>query len=290
MGIVMAMVVPMILGAREVVQSDQARTQVNQNLRGGADLIGADVRVAGERFPPSQTIGIPPIEITQGANGAPDQIRLRRNLWDGTLPVCERLNGTTRNITVYKLPAWLLIPPGSGFPECGNPLDANLWPINLNAVRALADTIGVGGVLMGYVHDPSEPFGEFIEFTVPDNANVTGLIRRTTNSALAGDYRRGDRPRVYVMTERRYRVANGVLELIRDGDVAGALRAVADVVNLQASYVMANGQVVGAIPNGQTWRDVTAVEVTLTTRSDLDGETEENSITSRYFPRNALSR
>ncbi len=164
MGIIMALIVPMILSARQTTQSEQLRTAVNQNLRVSMDLIGNDVRTAGERFPAASSLVLQPILITDGGVGAPDEILLRRGLWDATLPVCERVNGAEQGIIVVRDPAWLANPPGSNFPECGQPLDANGWPMNLADVRALQDTIGTTGELMGYIFDPAEPLGEFIPF------------------------------------------------------------------------------------------------------------------------------
>lgn len=290
MGIIMVLVVPMILGAREAVQSEQLRTSVNQGLRGGSDLIGSDIRVAGERFPSSSVLVLPPIEIVHGEGDDPDEIVLRRNLWDATLPVCERVNGTEQNFIVVRDSAWMANPPGSNFPECGQPLNDDGWPVSLAEIGALADTIGVDGNLMGYILDPTEPMGEFIEFGLHNNAKTNGNIRRSTADALENDYRRNNRPRIYVMSERRYRVVDDVLELVINQDEDAALRVVADVLNLQAEFVMNDGSVVGAIPDDMTWRDIAAIEITLTTESTMDNEVSTNTLTSRYFPRNVLSR
>jgi prepilin-type N-terminal cleavage/methylation domain-containing protein len=291
-GVVMALLTPMILSSRGMVRADHLRTTVNQSLRGGADLIGSDIRIAGERFPRGAALQLPPIDIVRGTAGAPDELVLRRNLWEGTLPVCESLaqGTTTLPIRVVRDAAWLTTPPGDEYPECGQPVGTDGWPVSLGQIRALADSIGVAGTLRGYLFDPASGAGEFITFEVRNNANTTGQIHRTVGSAYQNAYPLENRPRIYVLEERRYRLRSDVLELVINDDTTAPLRAAADVVDLQVRYVLDDGTTADSLAGGATWRSIRSVELTLATRVTRGPDAMERSLTSRFFPRNILSR
>ena len=289
MGIIMGLVIPMVLGVREGVRADQLRTGANQRVREASDLIGADVRIAGERFPAGTTLQLQPLEIVDGGAG-PDELIIRRSLWAGTLPVCENnLQGAGATIRVVRDNGWLGSPEGQGHPECGQPVGADGWPRNLSEVRALADEVGIDGVLQGFLFDPANDVGEFISFEVEDNANLTGQIRRTNGGSLQGNYLLENRPLIYVLSERRYRVAGEVLELLLDGGEA-PLRAVPSIINFRARFVLDGGVTAAALPAGVSWRDIQGVELTLTSRTEGGGDENVQTLTSSYFPRNVLSR
>lgn len=290
MSLIMALLLPLLVSARSMVGTDQVRTELGQNLRAAMDLMGADIRIAGERFPEGSVLQLSPIEIVAGGTD-PDEVLLRRNLWGGTLPVCEAvLTGVQQTIRVVRNAAWLSSSPGDEHPECGQPTDTNGWPQNLGEVDALADSIGAGGVLHGFLIDPATGNSEFIQFTVPADADATGMIERTTASALTHSYTLENRPLIYILSERRYRVLDETLELVVNGDGGAPFRAAAHVVGLVARYVLPDGTVVDAIPSGMTWRDITSLEITLTVSMTQGPETAERTVTARFFPRNILSR
>lgn len=291
MGIVLALLTPLVFGARNMVQSDQLRTSALQSVRGGSDLIGSDIRMAGERFPRTAALQLSPIVIVPGEDGESDEIILRRNLWDSTLPSCENtVQGTQQNIRVVRDTGWLNSPQGQNHPECGQPVGSDGWPVNLSQVRALADTIGTDGHLRGYLFDPANQRGEFITFFVPANADNTGQIRRNPAPGLQFSYPLGNRPRIYILSERHYRVRDDVLELLVEGDVDNPLRVSADITRLEARFELEDGSLVAELPAGTTWRDIRSVQLTLVARSAYGPDAVERELTSRFFPRNILSR
>ena len=75
------MIVSVALANRNIYQRDIVRTRVNQNVRAALELIGAEVRQAGERLPAS----FPAIQLTDGGTTTPDTLILRRNLLDDAL-------------------------------------------------------------------------------------------------------------------------------------------------------------------------------------------------------------
>ncbi|MBS3933626.1 MAG: hypothetical protein KGZ35_04655 [Truepera sp.] len=284
LGVMLSLLLPLIMSNRRVVQLDQTRTAVNQNLRSATDLIGADIRTAGERLSQGSGPQLPALLIVSGAGGAPDELILRRNLSDIVLPVCDTLNGNQNNIPVVQPSGWQYI---DNYPECLKlDTDGDGWSDNLQAWRDYANA--VGGRVVGYIFNPVTGRGQFFEFEVRDNSRR--MIHKVAPSAHWERYNLADRARIYILEERRYRLADGALTLIINGDEANAARIAADITDLQARYVMADGSLQDTLPAGSSWRDVRSLEITLTTRSTLQRETVERTLTSRFFPRNVLSR
>ncbi len=66
---------------RQLLAVDQERTEVNQNLRSALDIIGADVRVTGERL---GSTGVPAMAVRNG-----NELVLRRSVHDDVMPACS---------------------------------------------------------------------------------------------------------------------------------------------------------------------------------------------------------
>lgn len=300
MGTLAALLFPMLFAARRAVQADQIRVGVAQQLRTAADLVGSDIRTAGERFPRSSALQLLPIEIVKGTGGAPDELLLRRNLWEGTLPLCQpNLAGNNQNVTVAA-------PPGANsswnaYPECIQPYLQDQWPRNLAEIRDLAAEIGDSGVLRGYLWNPTlddgAGLGEFFSFEVPGSGGGQGggqgqnrQLRRVSPGAWQFTHSRDDFARIYILEERRYRVVDGVLEVVVNGDEDGALRAVAGIEAFVVQYVLEDDSVVDELPASATWRQIRGVQVTLTSAEERGREAVERTLSSTFFPRNVLSR
>ena len=88
-GVIATATLTIALSTRGMFETDQHRTTVNQNLRAGIDLLGIDVRQAGERL----TFDAPAVQIVDGSGGASDTLVLRRNMLDYVLPVCKDILG-----------------------------------------------------------------------------------------------------------------------------------------------------------------------------------------------------
>ncbi|HEY9827745.1 MAG TPA: hypothetical protein V6D19_20090, partial [Stenomitos sp.] len=84
---------------RQVVLGDRTRATANDNLRLASDLIGQDIKQAGERLD-GDTL-LPGISIIPGASASvPDTLVLQRQLLTEKLPVCQTISGSTRTIDV----------------------------------------------------------------------------------------------------------------------------------------------------------------------------------------------
>lgn len=83
--------------------SDQTRNEANQNLRAALDLIGADIKVAGERFEGTTTLPVVRIFNGTGTDGAVDEhdrLVLQRNLLTESLTVCSEVSDSNKDIVV----------------------------------------------------------------------------------------------------------------------------------------------------------------------------------------------
>src|SRR5262245_36038760 len=85
--LVAAAAMSMAQSSRRLYNSDGARVAVDQNLGIGMNMLGIDVRQAGERV----QADLPAIEIVDGVSG-PDTLIIRRSLLDAVLPVCKTID------------------------------------------------------------------------------------------------------------------------------------------------------------------------------------------------------
>lgn len=291
MGLILGLLLPLVLGSRDALRGDQRRTGVNQALRIPAEIIGNDIRMAGERFARLSNTGLQPVEIIAGGSGAPDQIILRRNLSDDVLPVCESVTGTQNSIRVYRDSTWLANTTSPSYPECGPVIDPDGWPRNLRSVQDLADDTTSDGILRGFLFNPAAGSGQFFNFSITSSPDPSSgqILRQGSGPTWAG-YPLENRPRIYILEERRYRLEDGFIELVVNGRDDEPLRVAADVSELRFQYVLDDGQVTGIMPADMGWRNIRSVEVLITGEQAEGADQTERTLAYRFFPRNVLSR
>lgn len=267
------------LSGRRIYQTDQNRTSLNQNLRAGLDLLGIDVRQAGERIPAD----FPAIEIVNGTGGGADTLVLRRNLLDAVLPVCG-------DITAGSTTAQLVVGDRNPSPPAGcDPVldqDADGWPDNLGAWRAYRQA--GGGAILAYVYNPVGQYGEYFTYDSEDSANLR--LHKGNGDAWANSYGVSEGCRVYVVEQRTFRLNGGLLQLLMNGDTATPLNLVCDVTGFQARAHMQDGSVLDTLDATTSWPGLEALEVTLSGQVTFQGRVLNRSLSARYFPRNVLSR
>ena len=210
--------------ARKVFEQDRNRTAVNQNLRSGIDLLGIDVRQAGERMPGDA----PAIEITNGASNAPDQLTVRRNLLDYVLPVCKNINNTSAADAVFVAKNG----GGSVPPGCAPVPDSNGdgWPDNIEAWRNYR--IANGGSVLAYIYNPVTHFGEFFHYDAEDNSDFH--IHRANTDNWQYDYPKNQQPRIYIIDQKRFLLSGDVLQYIANEDTAHPVNLVNHLTDFQA--------------------------------------------------------
>jgi hypothetical protein len=311
---------------RTLFLEDQSRNNVNQNLRSGLDILGADVQQVGEGL--GTVNNFPAFQVTNNGNGTSSEIIIRRNPLN-PLPVCADVAaGTSTPITVSIT--------GSTINGC------NLPDRDLAAWRNYRlDNVSRGLVTQAIIFDGTNQ-GEVFEYSLEDPLPATGPFRISRASGSWGGAYGTSRANVYLIEERRYRLcpaaqisspscsavagADNVLHVIVNGDFTnpiqlingidqfnvGVFRAPAVVpvteTNPTPDFCWQGATPVTPVPNApvactntaQTWNQITSVRVTMRALNDapsdlirLDPDAvraeDKRVLTREYFPRNVLT-
>jgi type IV pilus assembly protein PilW len=280
------------LSSRRMYVTEQARARVQESLRTARDFLTTDVRQAGERL----VSDFPAIEVIRGedlpggAPGDPDELVIRRNVLDVVLRVCEDVVATDPRIAVADKDGAL--------PGCDPlPIDpADVYPTNL---QDWSDhRLAAGGAVAAYVYNPVTRQGEF--FTFDSEGELGGAGEDYYFVARAGGspdwqfaYPAGQAPRVYLLEERRYRLEDGVLQLVLDGDVTDPVNLVDSIEDFQvrvwpAPTVLEPSPPPADVFAGPDWDELRAVEVTVAGRVDHGLRSYRRDWTAEIVPRNVL--
>lgn len=275
--LVMGAAFAVTMSSRRLMQADQTRTGANQNLRAALDIIGNDVRLAGERLSGQGAPDIPEVEVIGGT-----ELVLRRNVLENVLPVCTLSSGAPASGRV--LVSLLGSDKNTSYPQCNGdgPRDAdrNGTPDDLAAWGAYR-TKQRGGKARAYIHSNARG-GEYFTYTGEDKQGNQGHYIARSGGGFANPYTMQENANLYLLDERRYRVAGGVLELILNDDQADPLKVVNDVQNFQVRAKMKDGtKLANFVSSASTWKNVASIEVSF--------QVEGRTLTSEYFPRNVLS-
>lgn len=279
-GVFAAAALSIAFSTQGLLEADERRTTVNQNLRAGIDLLGIDVRQAGERLPGDA----PAIQIVDGASGATDRLLLRRNQLDYVLPLCKNINAgsSADSIFVGKKKITGHVPPG-----CSPVPDANGdgWPDNLEAWRAYR--IANGGSATAYIHNPITGLGEFFIYDAEDNS--TFHLHKANGTSWQYDYEMNQDPRIYILEQKEYRVQDGVLQCIINDNTSGALNLVSHLEDFQVQAIFTDGSVQQTFGGTDDWVELQSLEVALVGEMQGKDTRFERTLVSRFFPRNILS-
>jgi prepilin-type N-terminal cleavage/methylation domain-containing protein len=266
------------LSTRRLVVKDQGRHRVDQDLRIGLDLVGIDIRQAGERLPAD----FPAIEVVDGAAGAPDTLIIRRNLLGEVLPVCEEITEATTTTEIR------IAVTGSSPPQGCPPVpddDGDTWPDNLQSWRAMRD--GVGGAIVAYVYNPVDREGEM--FVYDGDGTTTDYIHKDDTGSWQHTYEVTQQCRVYLIEERSYTLIGDVLEMTINQDTANPIRLLHGVTDFQVRALLEDGSVVDDLDADDDWAGLSAIDVNLAAEIEVNGQTLDRTVTAQFFPRNVLS-
>ena len=231
---------------RRQLLGDRARAEANGSMRLALDLVGTDIKQAGERL--DGNLQLPAISVINGASNAPDRLVLQRKLIAEVLPVCQTVSGSQSSIDVAVVPN----PGDTGIANCGfsngqSPKNAAESPELSDTVRAFREfrceqdenAAGLSGCTRptattsscaqtggtdrecawAYIYDPVSQQGEFFLYSAETSGSCTSITGRTClklNRANSGSWQRtytysqsmaaADQPRIYVLEERDYRL------------------------------------------------------------------------------------
>jgi prepilin-type N-terminal cleavage/methylation domain-containing protein len=276
---------------RKLVTRDQTRTAVNQNARSALDIIGADIRNAGERLSARNNIRISAIELVNG-----NELIVRRNLLNTVLPMCEG-DGLIKDSTEKEI----II----GYTD--NLLGVDL---NLNPECRIVDTVNDGVIMSdSYAawksyrgnedNDEARAFifttsgkSEFFTYSSEDTVLQAGVTRfriHRKNGKWQNTYALNERPSIILLEEKHYRINNGVLEVITDKDTTNIEKVVSGITGFSVKAFMQDGTTKTTLDSSIPWNTVASIEVSIKTKVKIGGEETERTLTSSFFPRNILS-
>lgn len=284
--VVIGLALSLVLSSHSVFTLDRARTNVNQNLRSGMDIMMADVRQAGERLGPD----IPAVEVKK--NGSADTLTLRRNMLNTTLPVCTDPKSGSSTDVVF------VAKNSSTNPECKAKNDPGAiaalqtWE-NYRLSHGTPDPNG-DLAITAYIYDPVTGDGEFFSVDATDSSNMH--VHREAGS-WQNDYNPSDKPRLYVLEQHTYSLdtADHTLQLtVNDGTpqnvVAGITAFDVDAYVQQSggSPTISVGPPVGSF-GATNWQTIGYVKVSLTGQDQANHHPLTRTLVDQATPRNVLS-
>ncbi len=259
--IILGATLALVLSNRRLYETDHARVQAVQNLRGNLDIIGVDIRRAGVNLPAN----FPALLVDNGTNADTLTVRLGldRNLIlticvNNTLIVADQADPNCTLIDVN---------PADGFPDI-----LKQW----QDIR-----INEGGTLKAYIHSPATNQGEF--FDVSNEVNLGGG-QFELDGTTSIPYPQGSR--VYILEERRYQLVANVLEMtVNESDT---FQVSFDIVDFQVQVGLQDGSTDSSFNGSSSWKTLDWIEVTLQTQNPV-GKGTIRTLSSRFLPRNVIS-
>ena len=303
----------LIVTQRREYLNQQAATNTSQTLQAGMEMIGNDIRQAGEHVGTGP--GLPVLQLIDGGSGAPDQLILQRKLLTQQLNVCNDVSAGSNQITVVdKSNADCPFTDGDAN---GIPDDVQEW----QTFRCQQDgTAGcqatppsncqqAGGpdqeCSWAYIYDPINNRGEFFiyagEGPAPSNPGRYQIkIQGTLSNSYSASGPVETRPQLYLMEQRQYSLS--APNAVGDRRLQLQLRDAQQNVNYDLVSGIRDFQVQAQIPGGQVdnlnlsgaatvdWRTVQAITVNLTAaNTGPNATTPLRTISSQFFPRNSSS-
>jgi len=270
--------ITMALGSRQMFATDETRTRVQQSLRTSLDLLGIDVRQAGERLPGD----FPAIEIVNGVSGAPDTLILRRNLLNEVLPLCETL-------TVDDVDDEVLVADAGADPAPGcSPVpdgDADGVPDNIDSW--LDFRTAAAAAVPVYLFNPTAGVGEWFLFDGPGSSGDL-FLEKANDDPWQATYDIDEQGRVYVLEERRYTLNGDLLEFLVNLSTT-PIHVAANLTDFQVRAIMADGTTVESLTAADEWTGLAAIEVSIAATNGIDSDAISGELSARFFPRNVLS-
>jgi len=274
--LLVAMTMGATLAHQNIYELDLARTRLNQNLRGAVDMIGVDIRQAGERLPS----GFPTIEIIDGVLGAPDELVLRRNILDEVLTVCEDIASGSSDGKIYLSSASVGASPACVYGAQSENYTA--W----NNHRT-----SNGGSVKVYIYNLTTGNGEFIDYTTEADSGTTLYVEQTTGS-FTNDYA-AENSAVYALEEWRYKIdtvgSGDILQVIQNNDTANPMNVVFGIADIQIQAIMQDGTILDTFDSANDWADLEAIQIDASGTESTGKQEATARLISRYFPRNILS-
>jgi len=270
------------LSGKRMLRYDYVRTRMNQNLRSGIDMTGIDIRIAGENL----TSTFPVFELLDGPSGAADQFIVRRNLLGEILTLCDTITagGSAGQIIFAQGDGTM----SSGIQEPGCIYNDPGQTQNYNSWSAFRVTDGETSK-SAYIYDSSTGNGEFFTYSGEGDSGNSLYLTRSAGTWV-NTYNEVS-SQIIMLEEHRYRLIDGVLQVIVNQDFATPRNIVGDITDFQVTLVMNDGTQLTAYDSTSAyeWTNLDEVQVTLSGSETTQKRLLEKQLTSSFFPRNILS-
>jgi len=278
------------LSSRSLYESDEARTRMQQGIKASKDLLSMDIRQVGERLPPD----FPSVEIIRGEDlpggvaGDPDQLILRRNLIATVMNSCRDVSGNIQLIYIHETinspvpPGCDPLPDGDGD---GWPDDHKIWS---DYRESYGEVYGSSKYVWAYLYNPTTQQGEFFKYL--SDQPLFGTISAASDTTWTHNYPVSDRPRIYILEERRYAVSGDMLQLTINGDTGQAINLMDGVDDFQLLAHLQSSPTQDAFGVADDWMDLRGIEIGMDASVDVRGKLLEHGWSSMIMPRNVLSR
>lgn len=220
----------MLSEQRRWMLGDRTRAVSNDSLRLVSDLIGQDIKQAGERLESDPLL--PSISIEPGSSTQPSTLVLQRKLLEQTLPVCQNIAAGTSTIDIAVMTGAVVanceysyLAPSGGEPSTDlNTLkptgNLRLWRTfrcTQDGSQAIGNTdpctaTTSGATAWAYIHNPVNNQGEFFQYDLEQQGSCASFSSRTCQrirrigSTWKYSYalNTNNPPKLYLLEERRY--------------------------------------------------------------------------------------
>ena len=258
----------------DTYRQDIARMRIQQNLRGALDIVAMNVRQAGEGLDKY----FPALTLADWVTPDTNVLTLRRKTLPEVLVVCAPVGVGVGSIAVSDV--------ASTTPEC--------LPTNVaSAVTAWTNerTAATGGKLKIYIYDRVGKKGEFLEYT-GETTNVTGNNLVYVNGISVAYPARSTS--LYVLEEYSFNLdaTSKTLKLFINGDTTNPQDVAYKITQFHTTLRLQDGTTVTTLApeDLKSWKDLRAVDITLSGEDEWRELTVNRSVKGEYFPRNILSR
>lgn len=276
---VVGMALATSISAKTTLQTDYSRTKLGQNLRSAIDILGTDIRISGQNMPSYS----PAIELIDGGSRNSDELILRRNMYFRVLALCNP-------VTAGSVESAVLFAAGDGTLSNGTVSGNCLYGDSAQEQNYLGwqqQRIQAGGTLDVYVFDRATGLGEFFKYTGETDSGTSYALTKTA-AAWINSYTEGHSS-LMILEEKRYRIANGILQVINNQDFSAPDNVVDGIDNMQVTITLENGTDVNAFASLSPWKDIRSINITLTGTESAVGKEIQRSIQGTFYPRNVLS-
>ena len=267
--LVTGLVLSSTVANRYVLARDIVRTRLNQNLRGALDIIGLDIRIAGQ----SLGTNFPAIEIAQ-PTGLPAVLTLRRAVIDEILPLCQSLTTGQSAPRIY-------------FAKSGTTAGCALSGQTHNFESWRDYRVSQGGTVEIFIYDYSAKRGQFLSYTGETQAGSTDYYL-STSGTLTYNYPTSSTA-IYILEEWVFKVENQMLQLVQNRNSGNPQNVSFGISDFQAEVEMSDGTLQNTFTSSDVWTQMAGITISITGSDHFAGLPVTRTLSGRFYPRNILS-